>query len=75
MTHACTLLESMRCGLYCCLADAAGEGAGIGAPKDMWEVARLKWQVFNTGSTFCVLFCSDVMLFEHRDTVESNHVY
>ena len=42
-THACTLLESMRCGLRCCLAVAAGEGAGIGAPEDLWEVARLEW--------------------------------
>ena len=37
-THACTLLESMRCGLRCCLAVAAGEGAGMGASDDLWEV-------------------------------------
>ena len=42
-THACTLLESMRCGLRCCLVVAAGEGAVIGAPEDLWEVARFEW--------------------------------
>ena len=38
-----TLLESMRCGLRSCLAVAAGEGVGIGAPEDLREVARLEW--------------------------------
>ena len=38
-----TLLESMRCRLRCCLAVAAGEGAGIGAPEDLREVARVEW--------------------------------
>ena len=31
-----SLLESMRFGLRCCLAVAAGEGAGIGAPEELW---------------------------------------